>query len=213
MEIINYFLAIVNKIPDGVKNIVYNIIGGILVALLTLAFLKIKGKLRHRAFKQIFGNDLEENFYIIYPEYEPPQGTSFSKPQPRVPRRTASTVNITTVNSTAVSRSVSYLASAIGRNSKTPPIIESDVELDQMMDISFISIGGLNNHKSVDILDSPTNSFITFDPNSGDILSAISGNRIIQAQSNIDYGIILIINPSHSPNRTWLCCAGIPGSK
>jgi hypothetical protein len=208
LTIAKSILEIFNNIPADVKNIAYNIIGGILAGLSIIAFQKIKRKLRHRSFKRIFGNDLEENFYLIYPAYEAPQGASFSKPQPRVTRRTSATINLTTVNSTAASRSISHLASAIGRNSKSPSIIRSDVEVDEMMDISFISIGGLNNHKTIDILDSPLNSFITFD-NNVNIVSATTGNTIIQAQSNVDYGIIIKINPSHNPDRTWLCCAGI----
>ena len=192
----------------GFQNVIFNIICGIIVALLILSVQFIRNKIRNRQFKKLFGNDLDEIFYLIYPAYESPQGASYAKPRPRVPRRTFQTINLTTVNSTASSRTVSHLAYAIGRNSKTPPIIKSDIETDDMMDISFISIGGLNNHKSIDILDNHRNTFITFD-NSVNIVSVRSGNTLIQAQSIFDYGCIIKINPTHNPNRTWLCCAGI----
>lgn len=128
-------------------DIVINIICGLITAILIFSVQFSIKKARHRSFRKLFGNVLEENFHIIYPVYESPQGAKYSKPQPKVKRRTFATVNLTTVNSTASSRSVSHLAYLIGSNSKTSPKIKSDVELDEIMDISFFSIGGLNNHK------------------------------------------------------------------
>jgi len=190
----------------NIQNIIANVIGGIIVALLTIAIQFLRTKIKYRSFKKIFGNDLEENFKIIYPAYEPPAGITFAKPQPKVSRITAGTVNLETVNSTASSRAMSHLSYAIGRNSRANPIIKSDIETDEFMDISFISIGGLNNHKSVDLLDNASNTFITFSGNA--IISKKSKKAIVRLKTGYDYGFVIKINPSHNPERTWLCCAG-----
>jgi hypothetical protein len=193
----------------GLQSLIFNIIGGIIVALLTLAAQYFWKKRRYHLFKRLFGKDLEENFYIIYPAYESPQGVSYPKPPPRVPRPGYTTVNLTTINSTAASRTMSHIAYAIGKNSASHPHIKSDLETDEKMDISFISVGGLNNYKSLDVLESQDNSFLTFGGTPMTILSARSSNTMIHPESGFDYGIIIKINPSHNPSRTWLCCAGI----
>lgn len=192
---------------QGIQNIIYNIIGGLIVALLTLTVQFFRKKLRYRLFKRIFGDDLEEDFKIIFPASESPPNTTYPKSPPKVPRKTYATVNLTTVNSTASTRTVSHLTYAVGRNSKVSPIIKSDTEIDELMDISFISVGGLTNYKSIDLLDDRSNTFIKFGTNA--IISKKSGKAIVRLKSGYDIGCIIKINPSHNPNRTWLCCAGI----
>ena len=46
--------------PQACWDIIWNITGGVIVALLTFLFLNIKQRLRNRAFRQIFGSDLDE---------------------------------------------------------------------------------------------------------------------------------------------------------
>lgn len=39
-------------------------------------------------------------------------------------------------------------------------------------------------------------------------MSVKSNNPVIQMQSGFDNGVILKINPSQNPQKTWICCAG-----
>lgn len=193
--------------PQAVWNITWNIVGGLVVAFLTLFFQWSIKKLKCRAFRQIFGNDLDD-FYMVYPSYESPSpGTAFPKPPSKVPRQRFSTVNLTTINSNASTRSISYLSYAIGNYSPSLPHIRSDIDLDQRMDLSFLSVGGVNNYKSLDVFENRSNIFLQFG-RSG-IQSKASGEYIANIEGKMDYGLIIKIHPENNPNRTWLCVAGI----
>ncbi len=194
-------------ISDWIYPIVRGVIAGAIFAVLILTVQKIKKKCKHRSFRMIFGNDVDDNFHLVYPSYESPSPeTVFRKPQSRVPRNTSSAKKLSAVNSTATTRTISHLALEIGSNSKEPPRIISDVDADPLMDISFLAIGGRTNYKSVDLLDNEENKFLNFGHES--IISKRSGDPIIRAESEVDYAIILKISPFDNPRRTWLCCAG-----
>ena len=188
-------------------SVTWNIVGGLVVAFLAVSVQWIMKKLRCRAFRQVFGNDLD-NFYIVYPSYHSPnKDTTFSKPLSKVPRQSITTINLTGVNSNASTRGVGHLSYAMGNYSPSLPHIRSDIELDQRMDISFVSVGGLNNYKSYDIFENSSNIFLTFGRDG--IQSRTLGESIANIEGKADYGLILKIHPEHNPNRTWLCVAGI----
>ncbi len=193
--------------PQACWDIIWNITGGVIVALLTLAVHTMVQKLRSRAFGQIFGSDLDE-LYVIYPSLNSPtRDTMYSKPQSQVPRILVFAINLTTLNSNAITRSVSHLAYAIGRCSKSLPRIRSDVEMDPLMDISFVTMGGLTNFKSIDVLDNDSNTFLQF--KNDRIVSRSSQKTIAKAEGRTDCALILKIHPANNPERTWLCVAGI----
>jgi hypothetical protein len=195
--------------PQAFWNIIWNITGGVIVALLTLAGHSIVKHLRCRTFRQVFGRDLE-GLYVIYPSCESPsRNTMYPKPKSQVPRQRFATTNLTTVNSNAITRSVSYLSYAIGTYSKSLPQIRSDIEMDQVMDVSFLTVGGLTNYKSLDILEDTSNTLLQFGYD-GAIQSKNSKRAIVKdCRVPTDYGLILKIHPEHNPSRTWLCVAGI----
>jgi hypothetical protein len=125
-----------------------------------------------------------------------------------VPRPGVSTVHLSSINSNAITRSIGPISYAFGNTVRLSPHINSDTELDQMMDISFLSLGGLNNYKSFDVLDDKSNIFLQFGQN-GIIQSRSSGKPIVKIEGVFDYGLIIKIHPEHNRNRTWLCIAGI----
>ena len=189
-------------------NITWNILGGVIVAILFLYYEKIKKKILYRKFRKVFGNNLDD-FHLVYPTCNSPSiDTVYPKPPSKVPRRSISTVHLTTINSSAITRSISHLSYAIGNCSPSSLLnIESDIDLDQQMDLSFLSLGGLNNYKSFDILEDKSNNFLQFVQNG--IYSKTSGKSIVNIEGNFDYGLILKIHPEHNTSRTWLCIAGI----
>ena len=86
------------------QGIIWNVVGGVIVAILILAFQWIVEKVRQRAFRQVFGDDIDA-FYVIYPSYRSPsRETTFPKPPSIVPRPTFLTTNLTTINSNASTR-------------------------------------------------------------------------------------------------------------
>ncbi len=193
--------------PREFWEVFWNVVGGGIVAILIFFIQFIRKKINRRAFRKVFGDDVEETYHLIYPSYQSPSlNTTYTKPASKVPRRTSGATNLTIINSTAATRTVNHLAFMIGSNSNTPTRIISDIEADTLMDISFISIGSRTSHKTVDLFDNKNNIFI--DMKGGEIQSRESGEIIIKAKSTVDFGIIVKINPLENPKRTWLCCAG-----
>ena len=191
------------------RQIILNVFGGVIVAVLILIFEKARKQLSRRSFRKIFGDDIENAFFVIYPNFQSPsRDTKYEKLPSIVKRnRVSSATNLTTVHGTAVTRAVSHLTYMIGNNSKVPPRIMSDHEMDSQMDISFMSIGGLTNFKTVDLLENEVYDFLDF--NSESIISKKNGQPIVTAGSGFDYGIITKIKPFNDSKRIWLCCAGI----
>ena len=84
--------------------------------------------LRTRRFRQVFGEDSNKKFYVIYSVYRSPsRETIFPKPKPKVVRRCArGGTNLSMVNSCATTRAVGHLVYGFGENVKIAPIILSD---------------------------------------------------------------------------------------
>jgi len=165
---------------------------------------------RIRKFNNLFGNDSSKNLHVIYNVYETPSlATIFPKPKLRVQRsRCSGGTHLTTVNSTATSRAIAHLVYGFAKSVGRSPKIASDVECDDRMDISFISIGGSTNCKSVDLLENASNKFLDF--RNSAIVDKESGKEFIRAGSDpgFDHGFIIKIKPHGNEKRTWICCAG-----
>ena len=189
--------------------IIYNIVGGLIVAAMTLALRWIYDKLNARNFKQFFYDGYGEKFHVIYNSLESPEGASFSKPKPKVWRsRCFGGINLNNINSCAETRAVGHLVYAFGKNVKTAPNIKSDIDVDSDMDLSFISFGSVTNCKTLDLLDDESNVFLDFDDRN--IVAKASKLPIITfgAESGCDYGLIMKIHPKNNAERTWICCGG-----
>ncbi len=196
---------------EGPYSVLWNVLGGIIVAGLTLLCRALWSKLRRRRFRQVFGDDVENDFYVIYPAYEVTFATGYRKPTSRVSRlRPVGGINLTAVNSTAGTRGVSHIAYAVGDYARNAPNIQSDHQMDDRMDISFVSIGGITNFKSLDLFDNAKNVFLdfSFEQPAPAIVSKQSKSPIVRPTKGIDYGLIIKINPSINEARTWICCAG-----
>ena len=195
---------------DGFFSVFWNIIGGILVAILTACSLwlyrKWHRKWQSRKFKEVFGFDTDGGMTVKYTAYVLPQTTVFPKPPSRVRRSTDSGINITEVTTEADMRATAYLANAFGKTMGIIPQIEPDHFADDRMDISFVSIGGDTNCRSRDCFDD-IGCLVKFD-----------GSRIVEKgtacaivtldASGVDYGLIVKLHPANNPARTWICCAG-----
>jgi hypothetical protein len=105
-------------------------------------------------------------------------------------------------------RASKYLIESIAVNAGNWSVITTDSEIQHQTDLSFISVGLLNNHKTVELLANPANTLVAFTlPR---FISKASGRLLIQNENAVhDHGLILKIRPSNQPHRTWICCAGL----
>ena len=91
-------------------------------------------KLRHyllsMKFKRVFGRDAGKEYHLIYNVSIPPEGTVFSKPEPKFKRENYSrTKSLTTINSCATTRAIGYLVYAFGEKDIKPPIISTTARI------------------------------------------------------------------------------------
>jgi len=194
---------------NRLQEILFNILGGIVVALLTLLIRWAFYKMSARRFRHVFSDDADSNFHIIYTEYKSPsKETVFPKAKPLIARVHAqAATNLTTINSCATTRAVGHLVYAFGKNIKTSPKVCSDIDTDEDMALSSISIGGVTNFKSCDLLNDPANIFLNFQNSA--IVNIKSKLPIVRlGEPHIDYGLIIKIHPKSNPKQTWICCAG-----
>jgi len=163
---------------------------------------------RLRKAKDLFGSDIANEYFLIWPQYVPPQA-GLNKPYPRLAQHVYYGAGTQPeVAASAEVRAVAYLSKEIGDLTGSVPSIVPDVEVETEMDLSFISLGALTNYKTQDCLRDGANVFV--DMTADSIVSKRAHQPpISRSRPDEDYGLILKIPPETYPQRNWICCAGI----
>jgi len=194
---------------EDLRSLWINLLGGVLVILLDRFYLYLIKKLRSYRYKKIFGKDIRDCFYIVYGKmllktlynkngqveqwpYEKANGAIFMISEPV---------------SFIETKSAKYISESIAKNTKSAPMIISDEEIKNKLDISYCSLGGYNNHKTIDILTAENNHYIDFD--GAKIVSKLDPNKSFQIDNKYDYAIIIKLKNKSFPNRTQICVAGL----
>jgi hypothetical protein len=195
---------------SGLVSVISNVIGGVIVAVGTAAVIAVWSRIQQCKFRQLFGCTKTEHYYLKYGSFFLPSRSIILSKHPTIVRHdTHPAHNIQDITAEADIRAIGYLAAAFGKGAGIPPVVEGDHIADNIMNISFISIGGLTNHRSRDIARDPANIFLDFQ---GDkIVAKQTGDILATAPpltAGYDHGIIVKINPTQSPRRTSIWCAG-----
>lgn len=199
-----------NFLQNGdMRSLLLNLVGGALVIILDRLYLFIFKKLRSFNYKKIFGKDVREDFYIVYGKmllktlydkngqieqwpYEKSNGAIFRISEP---------VSFTET------KSAKYISESIAKNTYRTPTIISDEEIKNKIDISYCSLGGYNNHKTIDILKAENNYYVDFDGEK--IVSKLIVNKPFRIDTRYDYAVIIKLKNKIFPNRTQICVAGL----
>jgi hypothetical protein len=202
-------------------SLLLNVIGGLLAGVALIGLQVACKYFVSWRFSRFFGIDRDHPYHIIHTLYNVEPNTKFPLPESRIPgRRSGFGVNLEQVVSGATVKAVSYLvkafakearfAKAIARDIILSPIISSHTDVDQSMDISFVSIGLLTNFKTLDVLDNSANRFVDLPGQSATIVQKGDGSEIARAPASRDhdYGLIVKIHPDGDMTRTWICCGG-----
>lgn len=198
-------------------NVIGSIIGGLIVALASWAIMSKYRRIRHWKFKKIFGQDADKDgkYYIVYgklslPETQDEKGKKITHPYSKRSRGDAPQpfdFSMEAPISSCEVRAANYLASALGSEASNNAILTSDEDIDEVLNLSFISIGGPgSNWKTDDALRNESNRFVTFDHHG--FVSAKSRELVFTPEEGFDYGLILRIRPDLFRNRVWIVCAG-----
>jgi len=198
---------------EHLEQIIYNIIGGAVVIVLGWIFSELKKRYHKCSFKSIFGTDSINNFFITYgrmrlsPCYDE-KGNIKKWPYYH---KLGSGFRVSSVVSFAQTRSVKYLSETFGKVVNISPKLISDEEIEEKLDISFCSIGGLNNLKTKDVLQSEENVFYDFDTSGPEIVIITRKNeeKKFSVDGIYDYAFIIKIIPKNFPNRVWIAVAGL----
>ncbi|HUX58249.1 MAG TPA: hypothetical protein VMV77_14840 [Bacteroidales bacterium] len=196
---------------EDLKSLGINLLGGALVILLDRTYLYLRKKLRYYRYKKIFGKDIADDFYIVYGKmllktlydkdgqveqwpYEKANGAIFRISEP---------VSFTET------KSAKFISESIAKNAKSTPTIISDEEIKNKLDISYCSIGGYNNHKTIDIMHAENNFYIDYDLVGGKIVSKLNPKKSFQIDKKYDYAVIIKLKNRSFPKRTQICVAGL----
>jgi hypothetical protein len=159
-------------------------------------------KFRNRAFHRIFGVNAASQ--LVVGELTP-TGAPFSLVKPSYPNER---FRARAVISRSEVRAATYLSSAV--SGLTTVRVATDEELKSKVDISFIAIGAMSNHKSRDVFENESNQFTIFDMSALRFISKLNKKPLrISARPGYDYGILLKICPQAFPDRTWIICSGL----
>jgi hypothetical protein len=121
-----------------------------------ITYLKILGRyLSTWSFMRIFGKDAGKEYHIIYFIKEvQDRKTVFVSPKPKRERACyANAINLKYITPCSITRAMGYLVYSFGENVKLPPTMKSDVDTDKDTDKSFVSLGGIGNLKTCDLLE------------------------------------------------------------
>jgi hypothetical protein len=202
--------------PEYMENIFLNIVGGFLASILSLVVFwsckRIAEFYRHRSFKKVFGKDAENDFNIVYGKMVLKQlFDEKGKPEkwPYAKSGSGDSFNISAPVSFTATKSAKYLAEAFSKDIKASPKLISDDEIRERLDLSYCALGGTNNHKTNDILESEENIFFAF---AGDPLGIIvkkEPQKKYTIDGSHDFAFIIKVVPKSFPDRTWIALAGL----
>jgi len=205
-------------IGSATRNIVFNIVGGLLTVPSAAALAFLWTKFRNREFKKIFGPG-KKSFAVAYGSlivqpgiidlYIPPEKQQqfrlFPFAKPSVPNRAYSAENIA---SGCELRGLGHLASGLSADGGIDVTVVSDESVKEKVDLDFISLGATNNLKTLDLFSNENNVLATYSDGENAFIPKSIPKPLYRPSPGQDYGIILRIHPRQFPTRTWLCCAG-----
>lgn len=204
------------KLDPDTKSILFNIVGGTIVALLTHYYSRFRTFLKAFSFKRIFGRGPINETKLVYgkmmllPCYDENRKIRHN---PYSKKGTKSIFRVESILADTEAISIKYLSDAFSKNVKESPLMVSDDSILDKIDISYLAFGGLNNLKSIEVLDSNENEFYKFGYNENGkcdrIVCIPDKQKFFSISEKIDYALIIKIRPKQFPSRFHFCIAGI----
>lgn len=202
-----------------VKELLPNILGGLVVALLTVLYLKAYNRLGRFHLNRVLGTVLNPDspLVITYGKFVLPPLVvngeriihSYRKqPRPGGAVSLKGTFSIENPVGESEVRASTYLARLLGQVKMKDVRLVSDFAAVQSNEGNFVALGGPgSNYKTTDILACTSNIFIQMEH---EYFVLKSGERLpYEATPEYDYGFILRIRSPFFPSRSLIACAGL----
>ena len=209
----NVNFNISDKISPMTMEIIRSFISAIILIFLGKIFSWLKKMFYRRNFRELFGNDSIHDFYLVYGEMEiRPEvysnGIEWPLYKPELPGHL---FRVSSLVSSTTPRAIEYLLGLFKKNADARPKLISDRKIINELDLSFISIGGINNLKTTSLLEHSENNFFRFDASGRNIeivTKRDNGTRFCITEKE-DVGFIIKIVSKGFPNKTWIAVAGL----
>ncbi len=201
------------------KSLLFNVIGGIIVSILSAIYVVIRYRFRSYHLQRLLGfhftKDTEVRMaygQLLLPPLTDATGRPITHPYVKPPRRDSSPLTQTYSIEHPVSecevRASTYIAALLGLPGKLRPLLVSDVDASSLLDSNFISFGGPgSNYKTADALASDANIFIQMTPNGFSLSTGV--DLPYTCANGTDHGFILRITAPEFTTRSWIVCAGL----
>lgn len=205
---------------SDLKSVLYNVVGGIIVSILTMLYIGMRRRFRSYHLQRLLGFKLRAETNVrtvcgqfLLPPLTNPSGQIITHPYIKAPRLGGA---LPLVGSYSIEHPVSgsevrasaYIATLLGFSGGPQLLSCPDIEVNSLLDSNFISFGGPgSNYKTTDILASRANIFIRMTHNG---FSLPTGESLpFFCSGGVDHGFILRITPPDFPARSWIVCAGL----
>ena len=194
---------------EDLKSLGINLLGGVLVIIMDRLYLYLNKKCKSVRYKKIFGNDINSEFYIVYGKLllKKPYNSEGKEENWPYTKSNGGIFNISEPVSFIETKSAKYLSDSIAKNTNSTALIISDDEIKSKLDISYCSLGGYNNHKTIDILNAENNYY--FDFTGVKIVSKIDTTITYNIDKGHDYAVIIKLKNKYFPKKTQICVAGL----
>jgi hypothetical protein len=193
-----------------------NIVGGLLASGVFIGITNLirwlKQRFQKSGYRKVFGEDSVSDFNIVYGKMDLPKSFDQNGNCVEFPLEKKGTgyrfIASSPVSSTCM-KSARYLSESFLKNAKYAPKLISDDEIKEKVDISYCSVGGYNNFKTIDIFESEKNKYYEFSKDCKSIVDKENVDRKYESDGKFDYAIILKIKPKSFSNRVWIAVAGL----
>jgi len=203
-----------NNVTD-LKSIGFNILGGVIVILLDRAYLVLSKKIKNYKLKQIFGKDIINNYKLIYGQFllKPVYDIKGSLVHhPFIKQGSPLSHSILDPVSFSDTKAAKYISSLIAKETGKYAELVSDLEIGSEIDVSYCSTGGYSNFKSLEIMNSQSNTYYDFCFNSTGnvegIINKVTKQKYINRDAAYDIAFIIKTYNRFFPKRVQICVAG-----
>ena len=204
---------------NSISTILYNVLGGIIVAILSPIIVHYWKKFRDWKIKRILGFDADQSrkYFLVYAKlalprlYKKENNEEITHPyyKPSIEgNKIQSDFSISNPVSSCELRASKYISSLFSSFASSALELTSDLEVFSITNMSFISLGGISNYKSIDIFNNNSNELVMLNLKN-QFVYVNNGLPVFEPKSDFDYGLILKISPEQYPNRVWIACSGL----
>jgi len=197
---------------QDIKSLLMSLLCGVLIIILDRLYLFLRRKFKAFRYKKIFGKDILNKYSIVYGKMQliKPYDNSGQVMQYPYTKSNGSRFRISAPVSFTETKSAKYISDSISKNTKSTATIISDEEIAHKLDLSYCSLGGYNNLKTIDVLKADNNYYVDIDiENEAKIISKLNNSDFYSIDGTYDYAVIIKLKNRNFPQRTQICVAGL----